>query len=372
MTNKNEEVETKKAKILRELKKMVQKINVFKKKEEIEETEEEWTLEELMAEEEQRLEEFTIKREKEKLRLKYVAFILAKKYKYYKLMLAAKTKLAEKEGREVHGFMIWMFFDYVWLINHGVMDLACYLAHKDYQPVLHNLVGEYDFDKMSRSLVTLSKKTAFEHFSDSKFDRFVIISDKPFRQNLTWISNFRWVDDNGYDTIVKYAPCNLLNMGSPLHDLPVFVVKDALGLSKLFFKAKTTSKHLTMQREELIRKEIFKLRDKQKNADSTIEELEIETAGARKKYSDLKFKMLSRDASTTKEKFERWEKKYDRKQTISSVNIGKILLGIGIVIAIIFIIIGISFIVYAPKPVVPPEELPIATRLLVSMFTGGG
>ncbi|GAI80542.1 unnamed protein product, partial [marine sediment metagenome] len=230
MTNKNEEVETKKAKILLKLKKMVQKINFFKKKEETEETEEEaWTLEEIVAEEDRRLEEFTLRVEKEKLRLRYVAFILAKKYKYYKLMLAAKTKLAEKEGREVHGFMLWMFLDYVWLINNGVMDLACYLAHKDYQHVVHNLVGEYDFDKMSRSLVKLFKKTAFEHFLGSKFDRFVVLSDKPFRQNLTWISNYRWKDDNGYDTIVKYAPCNFLNMGSPLHDLPVLVVKDALG-----------------------------------------------------------------------------------------------------------------------------------------------
>lgn len=285
-------------------------------------------------------------------------------------MLAAKTELAEKEGREVHGFMMWMFHDYEWLINNGVMDLACYLAHKDYQPVLHNLIDKYDFANASRSLVLLPKKTFFEHFPNFKFDRLVIISDKPLRQDLTWISNYRWVDDNGYETTVNYAPCNLLNMGSPLHDFPVFVLKDALGRSKLFFKAKTESKDLTMLGDEHIRKEIFKLRDKQRNTESLVEELKIESAGARKKYSDLKYKMLSRDTSTTKEKFQRWEDAYDRRQTVSSVNVGKIVIGIIIVVAIIVIIMGIMTL-FVPKPT--PSELPKTARLLVSnWFTSGG
>lgn len=362
MTNKTE--------ILQKLKKVVQKIKPFKKKEEIEETEEDvLTLEELIVEEKLRLEEFNLELERNKLRLRYVGFILSKKYKYYKLMLAAKTKLAEKEGREVHGFMQWMFTDYEWLIDNDVMDLACYLAYKDYQPVLHNLIDEYDFANMNRSLVKLPEKTFFDHFRNFEFDRLVIFSDKPLRQELTWISNYRWIDNNGYETTVNYAPCNLLNMGSPLHDLPVFVLKDALGQSKLYFKAKTKSEDLTMQRDELIRKEIFKLRDKQRNAESVVEELKIESAGARKKYSDLKYKMLSRDASTTKEKFQRWEKKYDRMQTVSNVNVGKIVIGIIIVIAIIVIIIGIltSFV---PNP--PPPEFPETAKLLTSIFTGGG
>jgi len=308
----------------------------------------------------------------ERKRVDLCAFVLSRKFNYDKLMLASRIKTAQFEGREVHGYMIRMFPDYDWLIDNGVMDRACYLAFKDYQPIIHNFVDNYDFTTMCRSLIILPKKTFFRHFPRFEFGRFVVVSSKPFKTDVTWLNNYPWETDDGYDTTVNFAPCNFLNMGSPLHDLPVFVLKDAIGKSDLFFQAKTTAEDLTREKDELIRKEVFKLREKEKNSELLVDELKIESKGARRMYYRLKYKMLRRAPYADEKEFEEFEKNEKSKRLpFGGINYKRIVIGIIITIVIIVLIIGIGLL-FVPKSVQPElPELPGTASLLTSMFTRG-
>ncbi len=296
------------------------------------------------------------------------AYILSRKYKYRKLMSASKKESAEIEGRDVHGYMQRMFSnDYDWLMENDVLDLACHLALKDYQPEIYSLVEDYDFPTMERSLVFITHNYSFGHYPDFEFNRIVIYSDEPLKKDLTWISNYEWETEDGYDTTVNYAPCNLLNMGSPLHDLPVAVVKDAIGKSKLFFKAKTTSEALTKERNEILKDRFFKMRQKEKMKNDVIEELEIESRVARKKYADLKHKMLSRDTSSDEESFRRWEKGYEKKQSLENVDIKNVLKNLAyVVITVFFLILAIYLftVVFTPPPT--PSEIPNGAGIFIS------
>ena len=337
--------------VMRTVKRLVEKIK--RRREDVEEIEEP---------------ELTISEKKE---LDFCAFVLSKKFKYDKLMLASRIKTAQFEGREVHGYVQRTFPDYDWLINNDVMDLACYFALQDYQPIIHNFVDNYDFPNMERSLVKLPKDTYFKHFSNFEFNRLVVISSKPFKTDVTWLNNYPWETDDGYDTTVNFAPCNFLNMGSPLHDLPVLVLKDAIGKSDLFFQATTTAEDLTREKDELIRKELFKLREKEKNSDLEIDELEIESKGARRMYYKLKHKMLKRAPFADEEQFEAFEKKEMSKiRPFGGVNYKRIVTGIIITIVIIVLIVGIGLLIVSRS--VQPElpELPENARSLISMFTG--
>lgn len=307
----------------------------------------------------------------EQKRLDLCAFVLSRKFKYYKLMLASRIKTAQFEGREVHGYMLRMFPDYVWLIDNGVMDRACYLAFQDYQPIIHNFVDNYDFPNMCRSLVKLPKNTSFRHFPIFEFNRLVIVSSKPFKTDVTWLNNYPWETDDGYDTTVSFAPCNFLNMGSPLHDLPVFVLKDAIGKNDLFFQARTKAEDLTREKDELIRKEVFRLREKEQSSESVVDELEIESKGARRMYYRLKYKMLRRAPYADEEEFEEFEKKeMSKRLPFGGVNYKRIVVGIIITIVIIVLIVGIGllFVSRSVQPELP--ELPETIRSLISMFTG--
>lgn len=318
--------------------------------------------------EETKREELTMAEQKE---LDFCAFVLSKKFKYDKLMLASRIKTAQIEGREVHGYMQRMFPNYDWLINNDVMDRACYLALQDYQPIIHNFVEYYNFPKMYRSLVKLPEKDFFRHFPNFEYDRLIVVSDKPLKSDLTWIHNYPWETDEGYSTTVSFAPCNFLNMGSPLHDLPVLVLKDAIGKSNLFFQAKTTAEKLTEQKDELIRKEIFKMREKEKSSDELVDQLEIECEGARRMYHTLKYKMLSRAPYADEEEFEEFEKKeMSKRQPFGGVDYKRIVMGIIIMIVIIVLIVGIGLMVVSR--IVQPPELPETAKLLIlNVFTGG-
>ena len=313
-------------------------------------------------------EELTIAEQKE---IDFCAFVLSKKFKYDKLMLASRVKTAQIEGREVHGYVQRMFPNYVWLINNNVMDRACYLALQDYQPIIHNFVDYYNFPNMYRSLVKLHEKDFFRHFPNFEFNRLVVLSDKPLKSDLTWIHNYPWQTDEGYKTTVSFAPCNFLNMGSPLHDLPVLVLKDAIGKSNLFFQAKTTAEKLTEQKDELIRKEIFKMREKEKSSDELVDQLEIECQGARRMYHKLKYKMLSRAPYADEEEFREFEKKeMSRRQPFGGVDYKRIVMGIIIMVVIIVLIVGIGLMVVSR--IAQSSELPETARLLMSnMFVGG-
>jgi len=313
--------------------------------------------------------------EKEKKLLEDAAYILSRKYKYLKLMSAAKKETAEIGGREVHGYMERMFGKevYDWLMEYDVLDLACHLALKDYQPEIYSLIEDYDFPSMERSLVILPNNYSFGHYPEFEFNRIIIYSDEPLKKDLYWKSNYEWETEDGYDTTVSYAPCNLLNMGSPLHDLPVAVVKDAIGKSKLYFKAKTSSEALTKERDDILKERFFKMRQKEKMKNDKIDELKIESRVARKKYADLKHKLLSRDTSTDEESFKSWEKRYNKSQALENVDIKNVVKNIAyVIITVFFLILAIYIFTLLFTPPSTPSELPeTAGVLILNIFKRG-
>ena len=288
---------------------------------------------------------------KDNKRLDLVGYILAKKFSLDKLVFASEIETARIEGREVHGYMQRMFPDYDWLWNNDVLSRACYLAMQDYQPIIHNLATGFDFPNMYRSLVKLPEMDFFKEFPNFEFNRLIILSDEPLKKDMIWLHNYPWQTPEGYDTTMTFAPCQFLNMGSPLHDLPILVLTWALGKGNLFFKAKTTAEKLTEEKDEIIRREIFKQREKEKHTDELIDELEIESEGWRKRYQRLKYKMLNRAPYAGEEEFEEFERKEMRKrQPFNKINYKRIILGIIIVILIVGIIIGVGLL-FVPKPV---------------------
>jgi len=302
--------------------------------------------------------------ESEEERVDFVGFVLSKKFKYYKLMLAAKTETAEIEGREVDGYMQRMFSDYDWLIENEVLDRACYFALQDYQPIVHNFVNNYDFPNMHRSLVTLPERKAhWKLFPLLEFEEMVVYSEEPLEKDLTWINNYKWKTEDGYDTTITFGQCNFLNMGSPLHDLPVLVIKDALGKSNLFFQAKTTAEDLTKEKNELIRREIFKLRDEGKNIEDQLEESKMEAKGHKRRYDNLKYTMLNAAPYMEKEDFERYERREAKRSQFDKTNYKRIAQGIIILLFVIIIIIGCIFL-FAPRPT--STEIPEGAGLLTS------
>lgn len=283
-------------------------------------------------------------------RLNEVAKILSGKYTLDKLIKASDPKKAGNEGREVHGFMEEQFPDYFWLIDNDVLDRACHQALKEFKPIHYCYLENFDLENMYLTLVTWDKKVHFDLFPEFEFNRCVLLSLEPINEAINFVNDYEPYELEGYETSVRLGPVNLLNGGLPLYDLPIFVVKDAVGKDKFFFQAKTSSEELTKIRDELLKKLIFEMRQKEKANEEKIEELEIESSVSRKLYADLKHKMLSRSPFSDEHEFEAFEKQYVKKQQKGIVKIEwrKILIGLGIIVLIVFLIIGCVFLFSPP------------------------
>ncbi|KKN17696.1 hypothetical protein LCGC14_0963290 [marine sediment metagenome] len=297
----------------------------------------------------------------------YIGFVLSRKFKYFKLMKAADIEgEALREGREVHGYMQRMFRDIYKKLTKDeiteILDRACLFAWKDYKPEVYKIIDEFKFKY--RSLVILKEKKAhFKHFPLLEFDRIIVYANEPINKVFTWLFDQEFYTDDGYETLVDKAPCGFLNMGSPIYDLPILVVSYALGWNKLFFQAKTSSGDLTKERNEVLRKQIFKIRAKEINMESQKEEQDIKIENAERKYSDLKYDMLSMDSSTDDERFARWERR-NYKSNKHGFTLAKSILIILAVVGIILLVVIIPTILKAPKT---PTEIP-ETANLISQF----
>ena len=281
---------------------------------------------------------------KDEARLNYGAIKLAKKWPYRKLMQAADERKGATKGRDVHGWMEMTFPDYEWLVANDVLDRACYLAQLDFKPDVFTHVKGMDLTKMHRSLVLLPKATHFDHedFNEFEFDRIVIYSKEPLEKSLNWIEGYPYPLD-GYDTKVTLGPANLLNLGLALWDLPVALVKDTPGKNREFFTARVSSTDLTKERDDLIRKFVYKARVKEKDAEEIRDELKIESQSARRMYADLKHKMLSRAPFTDEKEFERFEKQYyTSKRPKLRVNWKKLTISLIFIVVAVLIIITIT------------------------------
>ena len=293
------------------------------------------------------------------------AYAMSRKYKYHKLMMAADIERAKIEGREVHGWMQRIFRDrYAWLLDNDVFDYAVHYALKYYNPEVFSVVKDYDFENAIINILHLPEPTNFDIFPDFVFDRFIVLTqDVPFESAVYWIENHPWTDFDGYQTTKTLAPCNFLNMGFTLWDLPVTILKDAVGKSKLFFKAKTTADQIVKAKDQILKTHIYKKRQEEKTKDEKLEESEIRYDQLAKRHQYLIDDIKAGDSRNAEEKLKDFAKKYESKvKGISRVK--KIVIGVVILIIIILFILAIvSFMI--PSISLPPE-VPEDPQVLVS------
>ncbi len=304
--------------------------------------------------------------EKDKNRIETVAYALSRKYRYHKLMLAADIETARVEGREVHGYMKRMFPDYDWLVDNDVFDLACYFAMKNYQLEIFNVIKNYDFENALVNIIDLPENVYFDIYPEFDFNKIVVLTQgEPFENAVHWIENHPWIDEEGYDTTVTLAPCNLLNTGFTLWDLPVTVLKDAVGKDKLFFEAKTTAKELMNMEEQLLKKHIYEKRQEEKTMVEKVEDFKIRYEQLEERHQYLKDTIRAGDTTDSEEKLGKFEKKFDKKHSnISYVDYKKIVIGLIILILIVFLMYGLILIFTPPKS--SPTEFPEIARILTS------
>ena len=286
------------------------------------------------------------------------AYAMSRKYKYHKLMMAADVERAKIEGREVHGWMQRIFLNrYVWLIDNDVFDYAVHYALKYYNPEVFNVVKDYDFENAIINIIHLPELTHFDIFPDFAFDRIIVLTqDLPFESAVYWIENHPWTDFDGYETTKMLAPCNFLNMGFTLWDLPVMILKDAVGRSKLFFEAKTTADQIIKAKDQILKTHIYKKRQEEKTKDEKLEESEIRYEQLAKRHQYLIDDIKAGDTRNSEEKLKDFAKKYESKVKGGS-RAKKIVIGVVILIAIVLFILAIvSFMI--PGTTLPevPEE----------------
>lgn len=311
----------------------------------------------------------------EREEVEIAAYALSKRYGYHKLMKAADTRgAAIKEGREVHGYMQRMYSieKYEWLVVNDVFDIACDFAWKKNQQEIFNVVKNYNFDDAIINIVSLPKKVCFDKYRESEFDKIIILTQKePFETAVTWIDNQPWIDDDNYKTTVTLAPCNFLNTGFTLWDLPVIILKDAVGMDKLFFEAIADANEITRMRDQLLKKHIYTKRQEEDTTKEQLLEKDIKYEQLEERHQlmvdDIKF----HDSRSPIEKFEEFNKRYNKqtKHYFARANIKKIIILFVIIALAIIIIAGLSFI-FAPRPEL--TEVPEEVGLMISSIFKGG
>ncbi len=290
------------------------------------------------------------------------AFALSRKYDYHKLMKAADTKgEALIEGREVHGYMQRMFPNYNWLMENDVFDYATDYALKYDEPAIFNFIKDYDFKNAIINVIHLPKEDTFDLFPNSEFNKVIILTHKKtFENSVYWIENCEWENEEGYITTKTLAPCNFLNMGFTLWNLPVLVLKDAVGMDNLFFEIKTTADQITEVREQLLKKHIYTKRQEEETIDEKLLEKDIRYNQLDERHQYLMDEIETGDPRTAVKKLRDFNKsnyKFDS-------NYGKkIVYGI-IIIVILGLVIWLLTFLFIPPPTAP--EIPETANLLLS------
>ena len=301
------------------------------------------------------------------------AYSMSRKYKYHKLMKAAASDIVE--GREVHGWMQRMFrHRYDWLIDNFVFDYAVNYALKYYNPEVFNVIKNYDFDNAIINVINLVEPTNFDIYPEFVFGKIIVLTQgESFENAVHWIENHPWTDNDGYSTTKTLAPCNFLNMGFSLWDLPVLVLKDTVGKDKLFFEAKTSSMEITDVKDNIFKKHIYTKRQEEETSNEKYQELEIKHGQLEKRHQYFVDNIRAGDIRNADEKLRDFAQEFD--ESISnSPKYKKVVIGIIIALLVIFVAISlISF--FVPKQPVstePPLVLSLFTRIFkLCLFNRG-
>ncbi len=299
-------------------------------------------------------------------------YALSKRYGYHKLMKAADTRGAAKtEGREVHGYMQRMYSieKYKWLVANDVFDIACDFAWKENQQEIFNVVKNYDFDNAIINVVNLPKEIYFDHYKNSEFDKLIILTqDEPFENVVTWIDNQQWTDEDGYETTASIAPCNFLNTGFNLWDLPVLVLKDAVGMDKLFFEAITDANEITRVRDQLLKKHIYTKRQEEDTINEQLLEKDIKYEQLEERHQLMRDDIRFHDSRSPIEKFEEFNRRYNKQPKLAKANLKKLLIMLAIIALVVIIIVGLTY-VFAPR--LETTEIPEGAGLMISSIFRG-
>lgn len=296
--------------------------------------------------------------------LESAAYAMSRKWKYRKLMQAADIEASKFEGREVHGWMQRMFrYRYGWLVDNDVFDLAVNYAFMYYQQEIFNVIKNYDFGNAIINVINLPRKTHFDIYSDFNFDKIIVLTqDEPFENAVHWIENHPWVDESGYKTTKTLAPCNLLNTGFTLWDLPVTVLKDTVGKDKLFFQAVTTADQITNVRDQILKEHIYNKRQEELTTNEKVLEMQIKYDQLKKRHQYLIDDIKAGDTRNPEEKLKDFAKKYDREVVYGS-KYRKVVLWIILAFLVVFVFVGL-ILMYAPKPEPDvPDELDVIGAL---------
>lgn len=310
--------------------------------------------------------------EEEIKKIRIRAYVLSRKYKYHKLMMAADYETAKVEGREVHGYLYRMFPDeYDWLIENDVLDLACHFAMREFAPEIFTLIENYDFDHAIINVVSLAKRDNFDIYPEFEFEKVIILTQgEPFKSAVHWIENVEWETDDGYNTTVTLAPSNYLNTGFSLWDLPVLVLKDAVGKDKIFFEAKTTAQELVRVHDQVLKTHIYKKRQEEKTMKEKLEESEIKYEQLEERHQYLKDEILTGDTRNAEEKLRDFERRFDKKYQPLRPKYKKMFRAL-IIITCIFMIIVCCIVLFSPQPQVPIEVPNEAGILIDTLFQRG-
>ena len=220
-------------------------------------------------------------------------------------------------------------------------------------------------------LLACAQSQVLQH-QEFGFDKIVVLTqEESFENAVHWIENYPWTDFEGYSTTKTLAPCNLLNMGFTLWDLPVTVLKDTVGKDKLFFEAKTTSKQIIDIKENILASHIYTKRQDEETSKEKYQELEIRHTQLEERHQYLVDNIRAGDSRNAEEKLKDFAKKFDNSITKGS-KYKNVIIGIVIALLVILVIISLvsNFIPDQPDPSELPTELSFSVNTVLNLFRG--
>lgn len=278
--------------------------------------------------------------------LNSAAFVMSRKFRLSLLRKASKLgkEDAGEVGQEVHGWLQLIYHDrYKWLFHNDVFDKAIHYAQLYYDPEVFNIAKDYNFDDAIINIMYLPEKVLFDDYEEFEFDKVVILTQgKTFENSVLWIENVEEIDTDGYRIMKTMAPCNLLSLGFTLWDLPVTVLKDAVGMDLLFFEAKTSAIQITNIHDRILKTFIYSKRQEELQYKDKLEEKDIAYEQLRERYKIYTDKVRVGDQRNTEELIKDFENKYGKVSKKKKITWKKSLLIVLGIVMIILTLVGLT------------------------------
>ncbi len=273
------------------------------------------------------------------------AFALSRRFRLSLLRKASTlgSKDVGKIGQEVHGWMQIVFGNrYPWLHDNGVFDRAINYALLYYNPEVFNVIKDYDFDHAIINIMILPERVNYEKFPEFDYDKVIILTHgKTFEESVLWIDDRERYED-GYKVMKTVASCNFLSLGFTLWDKPVVVLKDAVGMDKLFFEALTSAKQMVDVKDQILKMHIYTKRQEEITTKEKMLEKDVAYDQLKRRHQYLKDTIKAGDTRNPEEKLKDFAKKYDEVVYKRFIDWKKVMIGVSIGIFVFLIMFGIT------------------------------